>query len=54
MSGTSPRGGAPRTGTYYLWYAPKVKNIVRLHYVPSQWWSGGRHLNIDLVNFGGR
>ncbi len=54
MSGTAPRGGAPRSGTYYLWYAPKVKNIVRLHYVPSQWWSGGRHLNIDLVNFGGR
>ena len=54
MSATAPRGGAPRSGTYYLWYAPKVKNIIRLHYVPSQWWSGGRHLNIELTSFEGR
>jgi hypothetical protein len=54
MSGTAPRGGAPRTGTYYLWYAPQVKNIVRQQYVPSQWWSGGRHLNTELINFEGR
>jgi hypothetical protein len=56
MTGTQPRAksGAPPTGVYYLWYAPQVKNIVRLQYVPSQWWSGGHYLNTELIKFEGR
>ncbi len=44
----------PRSGTYYVWYAPQVKNLVRLEYVASAWWSGGRFLNMELVRFEGR
>ncbi len=54
MTGVQPRGGAPKSGTYYLWYAPQAKNIVRLQYTASQWWSGGRFLNNELIKFEGR
>ena len=56
VTGTQPRGktGAPPAGMYYVWYAPPVKNIARLHYVPSQWWSGGLYVNLELIKFEGK
>jgi hypothetical protein len=39
------------TGVYHLWYAPEVKNFVKRHYVPSDWWSGGVWMDNDLVRF---
>ncbi len=46
--------GATGSGTYYIWYAPKVKNYVQRKYVWSKWWSGGDFRDVELVKFEGK
>lgn len=41
----------PVSGVFMFWYAPQVKNTIRRKYVPSQWWSGGRFLDNELIAF---
>lgn len=43
--------GSPNSGIFIFWYAPQAKNTVRRQYVPSQWWSGGRFLDNELIKF---
>lgn len=43
--------GTPWSGTFYLWYAPAVKNYVKRQYPPSQFFGGGRFLDFELVKY---
>lgn len=37
-------------GTYYLWWAPSVKNIIKRQYVSSRWW-GDKVTDYELIWF---
>jgi len=38
-------------GVYHLWYAPQVKNYVKLHYEPMTYWIGPAFRDYDLIKF---
>jgi hypothetical protein len=49
---TGPTTGARpgfTSGTYYLWYAPQVKVVVKRQYVPSRYWYDAR--DSELIKF---
>jgi hypothetical protein len=39
-----------RSGTYYLWWAPAVKQLVKRQYVPSRWW-GSSVTDYELIKY---
>lgn len=43
--------GGRYSGILHSWWAPQAKNFVRTQYVPSQWWSGLRFLDSELIKF---
>lgn len=43
--------GTPHTGTFYLWYAPGVKNYVKRQYPPSPFFGGGRFLDFEPIKY---
>ncbi|MCX5733440.1 MAG: hypothetical protein NTW68_03815 [candidate division NC10 bacterium] len=45
--------GGSRNGTYYLWWAPSVKNVIKRQYVPSRWW-GDKVTDYELIWSGKR
>jgi hypothetical protein len=42
---------AGTSGTYYHWYAPHVKWVVKRQIVPSQWFASGNFPDFELMGF---
>lgn len=40
-----------RSGTYYFWYAPQVKQSVRRQFTPSGYWAAGAFRDNELIKF---
>ncbi len=41
----------PTHGIFHLWYAPQVKNYVKLHFESQVYWIGPAFVDFDLVKF---